>query len=500
MEGNMKTREQFEQEAGALLSSIEARKQAGGLKAKDRLAIPPQEMPTQTPAIRARNVSEVALGYGENQARLEAERCLSCKNEPCVKGCPVNVPIPRFIAEIQRGDFKAAAAVIKETNLLPAVCGRVCPQEKQCQLECTLGKSLKSVDKAVAIGRLERFVADREREQGESAAPAIKPATGKRVAVIGSGPAGLTVAADVAREGHEVSVFEAFHKPGGVMVYGIPEFRLPKAIVQAEVETLAKIGVKLEMNFLAGRTRTIGEFLGEDRYDAVFIGAGAGLPKFLGCPGENLVGVVSANEYLTRANLMKAYDSSRADTPIYQSRIVAVIGGGNVAMDAARMALRLGAEEVHVIYRRTRHEMPARAEEVEHAMEEGIVFDFLRNPNRFLGGGEGRVTGMELQRFELGAPDSSGRRSPEAIPGSVYEFPCDTVIVALGNESNPLLTRTTAGLEADRRGRIVVNSDQKTALDRVYAGGDIVLGAATVILAMGEGRRAAASINALLAV
>ncbi|MDR2482211.1 MAG: NADPH-dependent glutamate synthase [Treponema sp.] len=499
MEENMKTREQLEAEAGALLASIEERKQAGGLKAKDRLAIPPQEMPAQAPAIRARNVNEVALGYGENQARLEAERCLSCKNEPCVKGCPVNVPIPRFIAEIQRGCFKAAADIIKETNLLPAVCGRVCPQEKQCQLECTLGKSLKSVDKAVAIGRLERFVADREREQGESAVPAIKPATGKRVAVIGSGPAGLTVAADAAREGHEVSVFEAFHKPGGVMVYGIPEFRLPKAIVQAEVETLAKMGVQLEMNFLAGRTRTIEDMLGEGRYDAVFIGAGAGLPKFLGCPGENLVGVVSANEYLTRANLMKAYDSSRAATPIYQSRIVAVIGGGNVAMDAARMALRLGAEQVHVIYRRTRNEMPARAEEVEHAMEEGIVFNFLRNPNRFLGDAQGRVTGMELQRFELGAPDSSGRRSPEAIPDSAYEFPCDTAVVALGNESNPLLPRTTKGLETDRRGRIVVNSGQKTALERVYAGGDIVLGAATVILAMGEGRRAAASINALLA-
>ncbi|MDR0553849.1 MAG: NADPH-dependent glutamate synthase [Treponema sp.] len=489
----------FEAEAAALLTAIEARKQAGEtLKAKDRLAIPAQEMPVQEPKARGRNVSEVALGYSPSQARVEAERCLSCKNEPCVKGCPVQAPIPRFIAKIQEGNFKAAVNVIKETNLLPAVCGRVCPQEKQCQLECTLGKSLKSVEKAVAIGRLERFVADWEREQGQVTVPAVKPKTGKRVAVIGSGPAGLTVAADTAREGHEVVIFEAFHKPGGVMVYGIPEFRLPKAIVQAEVETLTRMGVRLETNFLAGRTGTVGKLLEEDRFDAVFIGVGAGLPKFLGCPGENLVGVVSANEYLTRTNLMKAYDAERAATPIYQSRIVAVIGGGNVAMDAARMALRLGAEQVHVIYRRTRDEMPARAEEVAHAIEEGIAFNFLRNPIRFMGDDQGRVTGMELQQFELGEPDASGRRSPVAVPGSEYHFPCDTVIVALGNESNPLLVRTTAGLQADRKGCIVVDSGQKTSLDKVYAGGDIVLGAATVILAMGEGRRAAASINALL--
>jgi glutamate synthase (NADPH/NADH) small chain len=494
-----KTKAEFDSEARKLLEPLLEKKKTGGLSPRDRMAIPPQEMPAQDPEARGRNVSEVALGYGENQARLEAERCLGCRNEPCIKGCPVGVPIPRFIAEIQGGNFKAAADAVKETNLLPAVCGRVCPQEKQCQAECTLGKSLKNPEKAVAIGRLERFVADWEREQGRISVPAVKPATGKKVAVIGSGPAGLTAAADIARAGHGVSVFEAFHKTGGVMVYGIPEFRLPKSIVQAEVEGLAKMGVRIETNFLVGRTRSIKELLEEDGFDAVFIGAGAGLPKFLGIPGENFVGVVSANEYLTRANLMKAYDASRAATPSYRSRIAAVIGGGNVAMDAARMALRLGSEQVHVIYRRTRDEMPARAEEVEHAVEEGIVFNFLRNPNRILGDDKGRVTGMELQKFQLGEPDASGRRSPVGISGSEYIFHCDTVIVALGNEPNPLLTRTTGGLSADKRGRIVVNQGQKTSLDRVYAGGDIVLGAATVILAMGEGRRAAASINELLA-
>jgi glutamate synthase (NADPH/NADH) small chain len=495
----VKSRDQLETEARALLKPILDRKAAGEkISAKDRMAIPSQEMPVQNPVERSRNVNEVALGYTESQARLEAERCLGCKNQPCVSGCPVQVPIPRFIAEIQNGDFKAAVDVIKETNLLPAVCGRVCPQEKQCQAGCTVGKSLKSTEKAVAIGRLERFVADWERDNGRVTVPPVKPATGRKVAVIGSGPAGLTVAADAAREGHEVHIFEAFHKPGGVMVYGIPEFRLPKSIVQAEVENLGKMGVKLETNFLVGRTRTVKELLDGDKFDAAFIGVGAGLPKFLGCPGENLVGVSSANEYLTRANLMKAYNTEKADTPIYGSKIVTVIGGGNVAMDAARMALRLGAEQVHIIYRRTREEMPARAEEVSHAMEEGVVFNFLRNPTKILGDNLGQVTGLELQKFELGEPDASGRRSPVAISGSEYVFDCDMVIVALGNESNPLLVRTTGNLTADRKGRIVVDEQQKTSLDRVYAGGDIVLGAATVILAMGEGRRAAAAINGLI--
>ncbi|MDR1507228.1 MAG: NADPH-dependent glutamate synthase [Treponema sp.] len=501
-----KTSAQLNADAQALLKPILDKKAAGErISAKDRAAIAAQEMPAQDPAARGKNVTEVALGYGEAQARLEAERCLGCKNQPCVSGCPVMVPIPRFIAEIQNGDFKAAVDIIKETNLLPAVCGRVCPQEKQCQAECTLGKMLGNAERSVAIGRLERFVADWERENKKVTVPSVKPPTGKKAAVIGSGPAGLTVAADVAREGHAVTILEAFHKPGGVMVYGIPEFRLPKAIVRAEVDILAKMGVKIETNFLAGRTGTIQGMLnaqGSDPlcggYDAVFIGVGAGLPKFLGCPGENLVGVMSANEYLTRANLMKAYDAEKAATPMYRSKITAVIGGGNVAMDAARMALRLGSDEVHIIYRRTRSEMPARTEEVVHAMEEGIIFDFLRNPVRFLGDDQGRVTGMELLKYELGEADDSGRRSPVAIKGSEYVYDCDTVIVALGNESNPLLTRTTENLQADRKGRIIVNEEQKTSLDRVYAGGDIVLGAATVILAMGEGRRAAAAINKLL--
>ncbi|AEF83073.1 NADPH-dependent glutamate synthase [Leadbettera azotonutricia] len=495
----IKTRDELDAEAKNLLDTITAKISAGEkITPKDRMAIPAQEMPVQEPKARGKNLNEVALGYGEHQAMLEAFRCLGCGNAPCIKGCPVQVPIPRFIAEIQKGDFGAAAKVIKETNLLPAVCGRVCPQEKQCQEQCTLGKSLKSVEKAVSIGRLERFVADLEREQGTAEIPAIKPKSGKRAAVIGSGPAGLTTAADLAREGHEVTIFEAFHKPGGVMVYGIPEFRLPKAIVQAEVDNLKKMGVKIETNFLTGRTRTLEQLVNEDGFGAVFVGVGAGLPKFMGCPGENLVGVFSANEYLTRSNLMKAYDSDNAATPVFRPKVAAVIGGGNVAMDAARMALRLGADSVHVVYRRTQEEMPARAEEVAHAMEEGIVFEFLRNPSRILGSDKGWVTGMELQKFELGEADASGRRSPVPIPGSEYTFDCDTVIVALGNESNPLLVQTTPNLKADRKGRILVDENQKTSLDKVFAGGDIVLGAATVILAMGDGRRAAVAMNELL--
>lgn len=467
------------------------------LKPKERMAIPAQTMPEQDPAARACNFSEVALGYTEEQARLEAMRCLQCKNKPCIQGCPVAIDIPAFIAEIARGHHQEAANIIKRDSLLPAICGRVCPQESQCQETCTLAKALKDPEKAVSIGRLERFVADWEREQ-KIEVPAVKPDTGKRVAVIGSGPAGLVVAADVRREGHAVTILEAFHKPGGVMIYGIPEFRLPKAIVQLEIDTLTAMGVTIRTNFVVGRTRRLQSLLDEDGYDAVFIGTGAGLPSFMGIPGEELVGVFSANEYLTRTNLMKAY-LPEADTPVLTSRHAVVVGGGNVAMDAARTALRLGAEKVTIIYRRTEKEMPARVEEVAHAKEEGIEFRLLQSPIRILGDANGRVRGIECLRHELGEPDDSGRRRPIPIEGSEFELDVDTVIMAIGNGSNPLLTSTVEGLETNRWGNIVVDENGKTSLDRVYAGGDIVLGAATVILAMGQGRQAAASINALLA-
>ena len=473
---------------------------------QERRVIPQQEMPTREPKERARLMDEVALGYVQEQAVVEANRCLQCKNKPCIKGCPVNVQIPEFIAEIAKGDFKAAVDIIKQTNLLPAICGRVCPQEKQCQGECTVGKVYKSTDTAGSIGRLERFVADWEREQGYVTVPKIAKKTGKKVAVIGSGPAGLTVAADCARAGHSVTVFEAFHKAGGVMMYGIPEFRLPKVIVQEEIENLKKMGVKFKLNFLVGRTNTLEQLLKEKKFDAAFVGTGAGLPKFLNIPGENLIGVFSANEYLTRANLMKGYDKENAATPLYEAKKVCVVGGGNVAMDAARMALRLGAEEVTVIYRRTRNEMPARAEEIAHAEEEGVVFRFLENPVEILGHDNpddkdqfGKIRAVKVLSYELGEPDESGRRSPVPIPGSEHEIEVDAMIVALGNGSNPLVVKTTPGLEADKRGHITVDENQITSHTKVWAGGDIVLGAATVILAMGEGRKAAASINEYLA-
>ena len=468
------------------------------LTPKERLAIPPQEMPAQDPEVRKHNMEEVALGYTEEQAHLESLRCLQCKNAPCVPSCPVRIDIPGFIAKIAEGEYAEALAILRKSNLFPAICGRVCPQEVQCQATCTVGKSLKDVDKAVSIGRLERFAADWERLQGTLDVPPVKPKTGKKVAVIGSGPAGLAAAADLAKEGHEVTIFEAFHKPGGVMVYGIPEFRLPKEIVRREIEVLEKMGVKIVTNFLVGRTRSLKELLEKDGFDAVFIGSGAGLPKFMGIPGENLVGVFSANEYLTRANLMKAYDRSKADTPIYPAKRVAVLGGGNVAMDSARMALRLGAEEVFVIYRRTEKEMPARAEEVAHAKEEGVVFRFLENAKRILGDEKSRVVGIECLSYELGEPDASGRRRPIEIPGSEHIFNVDSVIVAIGNESHPLIRQTTPELAVDKYGHIITDESGKTSMDRVYAGGDIVLGSATVILAMGQGRKAAASINALL--
>ncbi len=487
------TPEQLTQAAEQHLAALEK-----PLKAKQRMAIPAQDMPAQDPAVRRHNMNEVALGYSEAQARLEAERCLQCPTKPCVAGCPVSIDIPAFIQKIADGDFAAAIGVIRESSLLPAVCGRVCPQESQCQAPCTVGKALKSTDKAVAIGRLERFVADWERENGLLKTPAVKPTTGKKVGIIGSGPASVTVAADVRREGHEVTVFEAFHRPGGVLLYGIPEFRLPKAIVDREIDELRAMGVEIKTDFVIGRTRRLSDLLEKDGYDALFVGTGAGLPKFMNIQGENLVGVFSANEYLTRANLMKGYDD-RAATPIFPSKKVAVLGGGNVAMDAARCAIRLGAEEVHLVYRRTEAEMPARIEEVAHAKEEGVQFHLLQNPTRILADERGWVCGMELLKYELGEPDASGRRRPVEIKGSEFEMDVDTIIVAIGNESNPLIRQTTPGLATSKWGTLIVDETGKTSLDRVYAGGDIVLGAATVILAMGEGRRAAAAINQMLA-
>jgi len=491
------TPETILQATAATLATLRASSRP--LTPRERAAIPPQEMPAQDPRARRGNMDEVALGYSAEQAQVEAERCLQCKNAPCVDGCPVRIDIPAFVKAAAEARFDDSIAIIRQSSLLPAVCGRVCPQESQCQERCTLGKMLKNVDHAVAIGRIERYVADLQRETGRQSIPDVKPPTGRKVAVIGSGPASITVAADVRREGHDVTMFEAFHKPGGVLVYGIPEFRLPKAIVRQEIDNLRAMGVQLELNFLVGRTRQLRDLLDQDGFDAVFVGTGAGLPKFMGIPGENLVGVFSANEYLTRSNLMRAYDVSHAHTPIYPSRKVAVLGGGNVAMDAARTAVRLGAEEVHLIYRRTEKEMPARVEEVEHAREEGVIFHMLQNAGRILGDGNDCVRAIECLRYELGEPDASGRRRPVEIAGSAFEMALDTVIVAIGNESNPLIRQTTNGLNTDKYGHILVDNTGKTSLDRVYAGGDIVLGAATVILAMGEGRRAAAAINARLA-
>ncbi len=467
------------------------------MTAKEKMAIPPQAMPEQDPHARAKNMNEVALGYTAEQAKCEASRCLQCPTKPCMQGCPVAIDIPAFLAKAAEGDFAGALAIIKKTSLLPAVCGRVCPQEKQCQKFCTMGKLLKDVEKSVAIGRVERFCADFERAASEKPAPVeVAAATGKRVAVVGSGPASITCAADCAKAGHEVTMFEAFHKCGGVLVYGIPEFRLPKAIVQREIDGLQALGVKIETNVCVGRTESLKDLM--KTFDAAFIGTGAGLPKFMNIEGENLNGVFSANEYLTRANLMKAYDEEHADTPFWHGTRVAVLGGGNVAMDASRMALRLGAEKVYLIYRRSLDEMPARREEIHHAEEEGVEFRMLQNAKRVLGE-NGRVTGLECLKYALGEPDASGRRSPVAIEGSEFVLDVDTVIVAVGNASNPLIPATTEGLEVNQRGNIVVNPETNmTSIPGVFAGGDIVLGAATVILAMGEGRRAAKGINEYL--
>ena len=468
------------------------------MTAKEKLALAPQAMPEQDAQVRAHNMDEVALGYTAEMAKQEASRCLNCPTRPCLQGCPVAIDIPGFLAKAAEGDFAGALSIIRRSSLLPAVCGRVCPQEKQCQKFCTVGKLLKDVDKAVAIGRVERFCADLARESGAEVPVTPAPPTGRRVAVVGSGPASITCAADCAKSGHAVTLFEAFHVCGGVLVYGIPEFRLPKKIVQKEIDGLQALGVRIETNVCVGRTLTLKDLRRD--FDAVFVGTGAGLPKFMGIEGENLIGVFSANEYLTRANLMKAYREGEADTPFWHGRRVAVLGGGNVAMDASRMALRLGAEEVSLIYRRSRAEMPARKEEVHHAEEEGVVFRMLQNAKRIVGDESGRVIGLECLKYELGEPDASGRRSPVAIAGSEFTLDVDTVIVAVGNASNPLIPSTTEGLEVNRRGNIVVNPETNmTSLPGVFAGGDIVLGAATVILARGEGRRAAAGINAWLA-
>ena len=466
---------------------------------KEKMAIPQQAMPEQDAAVRAHNMNEVALGYSKEQAMTEASRCLQCPTKPCMQGCPVAINIPGFLEKAAAGDFAGALSVIKETSLLPAVCGRVCPQEKQCQKFCTMGKLMKDVEKSVAIGRVERFCADLARDTNTEPPVTCAPKTGKKVAVIGSGPASITCAADCAKAGHDVTVFEAFHKCGGVLVYGIPEFRLPKSIVQHEIDGLRNLGVKIETNYCVGRTRKIADLVKKDGFDAVFVGTGAGLPKFMGIEGENLTGVFSANEYLTRANLMKAYREDKADTPFWHGKRVAVLGGGNVAMDASRMALRLGAEKVYLIYRRSEVEMPARIEEVHHAKQEGVEFRTLQNAKRILGDESAKVVGIECLKYELGEPDASGRRSPVAIKGSEFTLDVDTVVVAVGNASNPLIPATTEGLEVNKRGNIVVNPETNmTSIPGVFAGGDIVLGAATVILAMGEGRRAAAGINAYL--
>ena len=452
-------------------------------------------MPRQAPKKRAKNFNEVALGYSLKQAQEEASRCIQCPKRNCVEGCPVEVDIPDFIKAIREGDMPEAVKVLKSKNALPGICGRVCPQESQCEATCTLAKK----EAPIAIGRLERFVADWERENMKAAKPSnpAKP-TGKKIAVVGSGPAGLTAAADLIKLGHSVTIFEALHVAGGVLMYGIPEFRLPKAIVQAEVDYVASLGVKIELDAVVGKLSTIDELLA-DGYQAVFLGTGAGLPMFLGYPSENLNGIYSANEFLTRVNLMKAYLFPEYDTPVKIGKKVAVIGGGNVAMDSARCALRLGADKVYIVYRRSEVELPARREEVENAMEEGIEFKFLTNPKQFLGDAQNWVVGMECHRMELGEPDDSGRRRPVVKEGSEFVIDVDEVIIALGTRPNPLIASTTEGLKTTRHGTVVADeATGKTVKDKVWAGGDIVTGSATVISAMGAGKVAAADINKFL--
>jgi glutamate synthase (NADPH/NADH) small chain len=464
--------------------------------AKSKKVRPPrQKMPTQDPQVRGQNFDEVALGYDLETAMLEASRCLRCKKPQCVLGCPVEVKIPAFVGALAEGDLPAAAAALKEDNSLPAICGRVCPQETQCEVKCVLSRK----DEPVAIGRLERFVADWERSQGELKKPEIPPSSGKRVAVIGAGPAGLTCAGDLVRYGHQVTILEALHAPGGVLIYGIPEFRLPKDVVRSEVDYVKSLGVELRLNTVIGKLYTIDELLNEEGFDAIFLGTGAGLPRFMGIPGENYNGVYSANEFLTRVNLMKGYLFPRYDTPVKVGNKVAVVGAGNVAMDSSRSALRLGADEVHIVYRRSRQEVPARAEEVHHAEEEGIIFDFLTNPVEIYGDDKGWVRGMRVIRMELGEPDASGRRRPIPIPGSEYDIEVDTVVMALGTSPNPLVFYEAGGLERTRWGTVVADEETgRTTKEGVWAGGDVVTGAATVISAMGAGKRAAADIHRYL--
>ncbi|MBQ4613207.1 MAG: NADPH-dependent glutamate synthase [Clostridia bacterium] len=453
------------------------------------MSLTKQPMPSREPSVRRRDFDEVALGYTAEQAIDEAKRCLNCKNKPCVSKCPVQVDIPSFIARVAEGDFEGAYAIITRSNSLPAVCGRVCPQEKQCESQCVRGIK----GEAVAIGRLERYVADWHNAHGATVPTAVAP-NGHKVAVVGSGPAGLACAGDLVKKGYDVTLFEALHLAGGVLVYGIPEFRLPKAIVQQEIDTLKALGVHVQTNMVIGRVLSIDELMNEQGFEAVFIGSGAGLPRFMNIPGENLSGVYSANEFLTRVNLMKAYRED-SDTPIYRAKRVAVVGGGNVAMDAARCAMRLGADSVTIVYRRSRTELPARAEEVEHAEEEGIEFKLLSNPIEILGDENHRVCGIRCVEMELGEPDASGRRRPVVKPDSAFVLDADCVIMAVGTSPNPLIKSTTADLQTQSWGGIVADEKGRTSREGVYAGGDAVTGAATVILAMGAGKTAAASID-----
>ncbi|MBP1752836.1 MAG: glutamate synthase [Geobacteraceae bacterium] len=455
----------------------------------ERCAVPRHGMPAQDPAVRVRNFDEVAVGWDRETAMREAVRCLMCKNPQCVTNCPAEIDIPGFIEKIAEGEFLEAARVLRSSSALPAVCGRVCPQETQCELTCVMGKKYKPV----AIGRLERFASDYALFEEELPQPEIAPPTGKKVAVVGAGPAGITVAGDLVKLGHDVTLFEALHQPGGVLVYGIPEFRLPKEIVRLELQVIQRLGVKVVTNFVVGRTATVDELM--DEFDAIFLGNGAGAPSFLNIPGENLNGIYSASEYLTRCNLMKSYLFPEYGTPVAHGKKVAVLGGGNVAMDAVRMALRLGAEESTILYRRSRTEMPARVEEIEHAEEEGVNFNFLVNPVRFIGNELNWVKGIECIRMELGEPDASGRRRPIPIKGSEFVVDIDMAVVAIGQSANPIVASTATGVETNPRGYFIADDDGRTTKPGVFAGGDIVTGAATVILAIGAGKKSARAMH-----